>query len=372
VSTVVTPAPAGEPDGVMLQATLFTASLATDLNGNVIWYYPGNVSFITRPVQGGYFFGVLEDDTADSSGQIMREFDLAGTTVLETNAARVSEQLVAQGKHAIGSFHHEARLLPNGNIALLAGEERILTNVQGSGAVDVLGDVIVVLDQNLNVVWSWDAFDFLDNTRLATLNDLCEPGNCPPTYMNIGTTPPNDWLHGNSLQETEDGSLLYSARDQDWVIKINYANGSGDGKVIWRLGKGGDFTISSSDPDPWFSHQHDPEFIPGTSNMTVFDDGNVRQNANPNATSRGQVLQVNETNHTATLPLNADMGLYTFALGAAQMLPNGNYHFDVGFLSDGTSTNKEVDSTGKTVYELHVAAPEYRSFRMRDMYNGPY
>jgi hypothetical protein len=90
--------------------------------------------------------------------------------------------------------------------------------------------------------------------------------------------------------------------------------------------------------------------------------------ADPSANSRGQVIQLDEQNRVANLILNADLGLYTFALGAAQKLPNGDYHFDVGYLSDGTSTSMEVDPSGNTVYALHAGAPEYRSFRMADLY----
>jgi hypothetical protein len=271
------------------------------------------------------------------------------------------------GLQPICAFHHEARTLSDGNILVLAGEERILTGVQGPGPVDVLGDMIVVLDQDLNVVWTWDAFDHLDPRRMATLNDICAPGNCPPTYL---APAPNDWLHGNSVQETPDGNLLYSARSQDWIIKIDYEHRSGN--IIWRLGKDGDFTVNSSDAYPWFSHQHDPQFEPNSSVLTLFDNGNVRNAADSTAHSRGQVLQIDEKTHTANVVLNTDLGQYSFALGAAQHLPNGDYHFDIGFLGDGSSINVEVDPSGKIVYALHVAAPEYRSFRMRDMYNGPY
>ena len=368
-STAQIPAPGNEPSPVMLQATILTPSIATDLSGNIIWYYTGKISFITRPEPGGYFFGVLEDPAADSSGQIVREFDLQGVPVLETNAARVSQQLVAQGKKPIGSFHHEARLLSNGNVLVLAGEEQILTDVQGPGPVDVLGDAIVVLDRNLNVVWSWDAFDHLDPHRKATENDVCYPGDCPPTYL---ASAPNDWLHGNSVAETPDGNLLYSSRSQDWVIKIDYERGKGDGSVIWKLGKDGDFAMNSSDPNAWFSHQHDPQYENGSSSVIdLFDNGNLRNAVDPAAHSRGQVLQLDESSRTVTPLLNADLGYYSFALGAAQKLANGNYHFDVGFLSDGSSLSMEVDGAGVPVFSLRTAAPAYRTFRLQDMYTDP-
>jgi arylsulfate sulfotransferase len=363
--TVLQPAPTPSPDGILLQATIMTNSLATDLNGNLVWYYPGNVTFITRPEPGGYFFAIVQNQVGDQSQQSVREFDLTGLTVLETNAARVNEQLTALGMRSISAFHHEARRLPDGRILVLGAVEQILTDVQGPGPVDVLGDMIIVLDSNLQVVWAWDAFDHLDVRRLATLNDQCAPGSCPSLFLDVAA---NDWLHGNSVQQTPDGNLLYSARSQDWVIKIDYQKGVGSGGIIWRLGKDGDFQINSTDPSPWFSHQHDPQFLADNTTLLLFDNGNVRNFADPSANSRGQVIQLDEQNRIANLVVNVDMGQYSFALGAAQKLPNGDYHFDVGYLVDGTSIAMEVDPSGNTVYALHADAPVYRSFRMRNLY----
>ena len=356
---------------ILLQSTLFTNSYATDLNGNLLWFYPGSVSFLTRPARGGNFFGVIEDPVRNQAYQALREFDLTGMTVRETNAARVNQQLTAMGKRPISAFHHEARRLPDGKILVLAAVEQILTDVQGPGPVDVLGDMILIMDSNLQVVWTWDAFDHMDVTRKAILGEMCvsnSTGNCPPIFLAANA---NDWLHGNSVQQTPDGNLLYSARSQDWVIKIDYENGNGAGYVMWRLGPDGDFTIKSTDPNPWFSHQHDPQLLPDNTTMTLFDNANVRNLADPTVHSRGQVLQLDEKNLAANLILNADLGQYSFALGAAQKLANGNYHFDNGYLSDGGSLSLEVDESGHIVYAIHANISEYRSFRMQDLYTPP-
>jgi arylsulfate sulfotransferase len=62
----------------------------------------------------------------------------------------------------------------------------------------------------------------------------------------------------------------------------------GTGHIIWRLGKDGDFKINSTDPNPWFSHQHDPEFEEGsTMTLALFDNGDVRRAADANANSTG-------------------------------------------------------------------------------------
>jgi arylsulfate sulfotransferase len=276
--------------------------------------------------------------------------------------------------HAINGFHHEARKLPDGKYLVLADSERILTNVQGSGAVDVIGDTILVFNRDLQVVWAWDSFDHLDNSRQAPLNETCTHPNagCSPWYL---ATTANDWTHGNALQLTPDGNILYSMRNQDWVIKIDYQNGNGPGDILWRLGNGGDFQISSSDPSPWFSHQHDSNFASDNTTFTVFDDGNTRQASNPAAHSRGQMLQIDTPNRKATLVLNADVGTYSSAVGSAQILPNGDYHFDSGFIAGASGSlsaqSIEVNPSGQIVYGIGLASLEYRTFRMADLYTEP-
>ena len=363
--TVIQPHSGSAIEDILLQTPITSNAVATDLAGNVLWYYPGNLSYITRPEAGGYFFGIVQNPTGDSSRQLLRAFDLAGITVLETNAARVSEQLVAMGKRPIGAFHHEARALPGGKILVLASVEQMMTGVQGPDPVDVLGDMIIVLDSNLQVLWAWDTFDHLDVSRRAVLREVC-PGGCPPLYLAASA---NDWVHGNSVQLTPDGNLLYSARHQDWIIKIDYQNGAGTGDILWRLGKDGDFKIVSSELLPWFSHQHDPQFLTDNTTLMLYDNGNTRWVDDATAHSRGQVLQVDEQNRTVKLLLNADMGVYSFALGAAQKLSNGNYHFESGWFPDSTSMAVELDPLGQTVFAMRAAAAEYRSFRMRSLYS---
>jgi hypothetical protein len=65
---------------------------------------------------------------------------------------------------------------------------------------------------------------------------------------------------------------------------------------------------------------------------------------------------------------NADLGYYSAALGTAQRLPNGNYHFDLGFVTPSQSESVEVDPYAQSVYRLQIGAAMYRTFRLRDIY----
>ena len=63
---------------------------------------------------------------------------------------------------------------------MLAGTERLMTDVQGHGEVDILGDAILVLSPDLQVEWFWDAFHHLEVTTQALLGETCtvREGGC--------------------------------------------------------------------------------------------------------------------------------------------------------------------------------------------------
>jgi hypothetical protein len=370
-NTLVKPAAAGAAQPLILTSNGYV----TDLEGTQLWAGVAPVTLITRPESGGFFWGLVEDSAYGIGHQAIRKFDLTGMILRETNAEYVNRQLVARGRRPISSFHHEVRPMPDGRIIALAAVERILTDVQGEGDVNVIGDMILILDSNLNVLWTWDTFDWLDVRREALLGETCEvgTGGCPPFYL---TALANDWTHGNSVQFTPDGNLLFSARHQDWLIKIDYADGQGDGHVIWKLGRDGDFTYLTSDPWPWFSHQHDGNFmLDDPSELLVFDNGNTRFYGTGEARSRGQAIILDEDNRTARFKLNADLGVLAAAVGSAQKLSSGNYHFDAGYVIEPDNSlgayALETNPAGGIIYELKTRGLIYRSFRMTDLYTAP-
>ncbi len=377
---------------LLINAIFFSPSLnyfpfATDLSGNVIWYYPTlamqgpDAPYNMRPVPGGTIMLLMNDPNKPAlAQQLFREIDLAGNSIRQTSVERVSAQLAAMGKLGISSFTHDVIRLANGHTVLLAYQEMLFPpGTQGAtGTVDILGDAIIDLDENLQVAWSWSAYDFLNINRPAVLGEVCIQGHtfgCPPLYL---APIANDWIHANSINYlTADGSLILSSRHQDWVFKIDYNNGTGSGSVLWTLGLGGNFSINGiPDPYQWFSHQHDVEFQSGGNTLlTLYDNGNTRIFENPGEDSRGQALVIDQTALTATLTENADMGVFSIAVGAAQLLDNGNYNFDSGWISTSPDTavaqSVEVTPAGTIIYELSDPTIDYRTYRMSTLYSIP-
>ena len=161
------------------------------------------------------------------------------------------------------------------------------------------------------------------------------------------------------------------------MIKIDYQNGKGSGKVVWRLGEGGDLKLQSTEEKfPWFSYEHDAAFEPpGSDTLLLLDNGQRRKKKDPEGHTRGQWWKIDEKSRTATLVMSADLGVYAPFVGSAQRLSNGNFHFTtVAILSDVDFNARSIEVTpqGKVIFALEASgAAIYRSNRVADLYTPP-
>jgi hypothetical protein len=374
--------------GSTVQVLLATQSL-TDLT-HKFSYCPTNPFVFTRVIPGtNEFMGF-------STNQVAQTLNIGTgntvSTVASITVAQINQQLKDKGLHlSLDDVNHESVTIPGGLTALISHNEKIVacseypTQCTGYAAhqtdVDILGDAVIVLDSSGNAVWVWDAFTcpncstMLPVNRAAILGELCvkmqDSRACPLQLAPIA----NDWLHSNSINyDPSDGNLVVSIRSQDWVIKLAYQDGQGDGHIVWRLGKEGDFTMLNTPgiQFPWFSHQHDAQVwreapMPGT--LSLFDNGNTRKALlDPLATSRGQVLVINEapTVMTADILFNAVLPTYSDAYGTAQLLNNGNWWFWGGHIlykGQHVSQGFEYTPAEQLVYRVTYNRASYRSNR---------
>jgi hypothetical protein len=394
---------------------LFSAArpTATDLQGNIVWYAPTHEQALVRMLPGGHFLAITPGGSA-SGGRIqsLTEFDLVGNIVRQTNMAIIAEQVEKRmgiksickrnGGVCVAGLHHDAIRLPNGHTVAIGTLERMFPEgAQGSeDPTDIMGTLLIDLDENLQVSWVWNAFDHLDVSRKAIGDEKCRGTfgglPCAPVYLGEAA---NDWLHTNSVSYTpRDGHLVLSIPEQDWVVKVDYKDGKGSGKVLWRLGEGGDLKLENEDKMAWFSYQHDAAFEPaGSDTLVLFDNGHRRQKKEDKkdekpapagdtdkdakgpekpkeeAPSRGQVWKIDEDGRTAKLLVNAEMGGYAPYMGSAQRLSNGNFHFTASTVRNHASRYaRSIETTpdGTIVYTLETR-PAYRSNRISDLYTPP-
>jgi arylsulfate sulfotransferase len=357
----LSPAPGVELLCLSPSTTNMLTSLVTDTQGNIIWYYPYTGTPAIRPLPNGHFIMNLTTD--------LREIDLAGNTIRDVSVSQVNQSLQAIGRSlTILSFSHDVLELPTGHWITIGQVAQNYTGLPGyPGTLAVLGDVVVDLDSGGNVVWAWSAFDYLDVNR--------HPEGLP------------DWTHSNALVYTADGNLLLSMRNQSWILKLDYADGSGSGNILWKLGEDGDFTISGGDPSQWFYGQHYPNILSADgmqSTMAVYDDGNFRINASgvacgsspsaPACYSRATVFQIDESTEMATLMWDDLPGFFSFWGGSIGTLSNGDVEFDSSDPADAASSlilEVTPTQTPQTVWQMNINGENaYRGFRIPSLYPG--
>jgi hypothetical protein len=336
--------------------------VALDTDGSIIWYYydsalpPGQFANPLRAVSNGNF---LVNFTTD-----VREVDLAGRVVREITLDQLNAALTAAGYSLqAASMHHDLIRLDNGHWILLVNENQDFQDLPGyPGTTTVLGDALVDLDPSNQPVWVWRAFDHLDVNR--------HPYLFP------------DWTHANAIVYTPDGDLLLSMRHQSWVLKIDYANGSGSGDVLWRLGYQGDFTLSSADPAQWFYNQHFPiaQTTGNTLQLALYDNGDTRPDSsgqpcsqNNDCYSRAVMMNVDESARTAQITWQYSPGFYSYWGGSIGILPNGNVEFNSTTVNSGYSQVGEVTGgpSPQVVWQMDATNSNfYRAYRIPSLYPG--
>ncbi len=141
------------------------------MNGNVIWYYDPVAnnfpSYAQNLEPGGTVMMLGGKAVGVAAGyNTLRQVDLAGDTLRETNIHAVNAKLAAMRQPQILDFDHEAKLLPNGDTVVLASTPKIV-NYKGK-PTRFIGDMVIVLDQNFQPVWVWNSFRWLNTNRLGT------------------------------------------------------------------------------------------------------------------------------------------------------------------------------------------------------------
>jgi len=195
--------------------------------------------------------------------------------------------------------HHDAKLLPNGNLLLLRTErlpDDFAASVPGGipgteGEHGMWADWVVEATLDGEVVWEWHAQDHLD----------------PNTYPIALPNARDEWTHGNSVDQLPNGDLLISLRNVDTVAIVDRASGG----VTWELRA------------PAVAQQHNARVLEN-GNVLIFDNGVHRANG---SVPYSKVIEIDVDAPEEPVWFYQDPFLMNFIspfIGGAQRLPNGN------------------------------------------------
>ena len=221
----------------------------TNLEGKVVWYHltPGTT---VQTVSYDSIHRTLQcitgtHPTQNYACEGMMVLDLYGRVLVRKNIANLYP-------------HHDIKRMPDGNLVMVHFVPKTcdLTS-QGGGKEDtVMGDGILVMDMQGNVVWQWDCF--------SVLNPAEDPDIIRPVQ---GLLPDKrgDWLHVNSVSFDEKGDFYITSNWLSQLWKIERSTG----RLVYKLGKGG--TVSM-DKEKFMSGVHNSTPL-SPDRIMVFDNG---------------------------------------------------------------------------------------------------
>lgn len=289
-----------------------------DMGGEIVWYYehPGGNGRpdVTVYWQDGHHV-LLGGGLPPGSRALAIALD---GTVLWEGPQQPAADDPFDHEALDGSMHHEFRPLDEGGyLTFLLHREQ-----------DVVGDIIALLDDDGELAWSWNAFDWLTP----------DPDDIDPLL---------GWTHFNSAQVDPD-MLYVNSYSQDRVFKLDRA----DGHVHWVFGDGGDFAADPDALDPWFGKSHSLERLPGGT-WLLYDNGNFDRGY-----SRVVEYALDEGAKTSEIVWEypgelADDPWYNFAWGDADLLDDGNVLITSGVGMQGEPSRiTEVTRDGEVVWRL--------------------
>lgn len=346
-----------------------------DLEGNIIWFYldqPVDIAHDGHPMplkilaNGNVMALITNRYTADGQSDpygVLREVDLSCTTISnqygvreislsDLNAKLQNIRTPFGSLMQVKFYSHDFLPLPNGHLIALC-------QLYQDGC---WGDALVDLDESLTPVWVWSIYDVLNLNR--------HPYRWDPFL---------DWTHSNCVQLTPDGNLLLSVRNQSWILKIDYAGGTG--KILWKLGYEGDFALTGGAPDAWFFAQHFPNILNTSGShitrLGVIDNGNYQAVGDPPFASKAMIVNIDEGSRTASVGWQDPVSPNYFSYwgGSIDVLGNGNVEYCMSDpYPDSTppySFAREVTLSNEIVWEMNISPSyAYRCYRIPSLYPG--
>jgi len=246
---------------------------------------------------------------------------------------------------------HELFMLPDSGYFLIGKRETTVDMseyVEGGQTNATVRETCIqefTADDQLIFIWrAWDHFDIRD----VEWDDLTN------SYIRFS--------HMNAIYTDDDGHILLSSRNLSEISKIHRQSG----EFIWRMSgvpgsPNNDFQFVN-DPFNGFRNQHAIRSL-GNNRYTLFDNGNLHS---PQI-SRALEYELDTVLMTATLVWEQRSDLdhqYTFYMGNAQRLHNGNTHINWA-VGDILPIATEFTPEGEKVFEMWFEDGYhcYRSFR---------
>ena len=297
--------------------------------GQLVWFDPLPTGTFTTNVQVQHYLG--QPVLTWWQGIISHHgYGLGTGEIYNTSYQPVATVSAGNG---LAEDLHEFELTPSGTALITAWKPLYcnLTSVGGPAGGALYDAVMQEIDVKTGLVmYEWDSLDHVP------LSD----SHAPPAAKST-TIWPWDWFHMNSLQLQFNNSLLISSRATWTVYDVN----SQTGQIVWELGgRQSSFKVA---PGAQFSWQHDARQL-GPDLFTIFDNSGVPLT---HPSSRGLLIKLNFTNHTAILAHAAVPPTPVFAQTQGDIEPLAGQKWWLEFGDVGQI--EELSASGQVLFLAH-------------------
>ena len=329
--------------------------------------------------------------TGGGEGGRLEEHDWLGNLVWAFDIAPVTDNAVDEFNTSSNLTHHDFKVLPNGNVLMIASEVKtyaeviaagfnpalLNSSITGGGGFmlpDYLIEVQPTTPYGGSIVWEWHAWDHIiqdfDNTKnnYGVVSSHVELVNCNGTGMRIQQF----WNHMNGLDyNAQLDQIVLSVRGNSelWVIDHQTTTAQAAGHTGGRYNKGGDLLYRWGNPAQYklgtganqiLWQQHDVQWIatncPGAGHLLIHNNGIGRGYSSideiiPPVDAYGNYSRTagaafGPSSLYWTYQASPATNYYSSEISGAQRLPNGNTLICGGIFG----TLFEVTTNGLTVW----------------------
>jgi hypothetical protein len=273
--------------------------------------------------------------------------------------------------------HHDAELLPNGNVIVLVWERKTLqeaTDAGSNSSVDVFPEAIIEIDPSTNdIVWEWHAWDHV----IQDFDDTKENYGVirtNPRLINLNhvSNDEGDIMHANGLAYDPLKDVIYISANffsEVWVIDHSTTTAEAASNSGGNFGVGGDLVYRFGNPAAYnnplgerlFNNNHYPNLLKGDDegNMLIFSNGNGLDQSTAYEIKLPDVfsLEADTDNEPEVVWSFTDPDLFSPKVSGVVKLPNGNR-----MITEGDFGVWEVTETGEVVWKFNAEGFFWRAY----------
>lgn len=274
-------------------------------------------------------------------------------------------------------LHHDAELLPNGNILTMIWERKTAAEATAAGYelnVDVFPDGLIEINPNTSeIVWEWYMWDHLVQEFNASADNFGDiSSEIRKVNLNHIVNDNGDISHANGIAYDAANDLIYLSANffsEVWVIDHSTTTAEAASSTGGNFGFGGDLVYRFGNPRAYqndmgtvlFDHNHYPNLLDDSNpgDILVFANGNSGTQSTAYELSLPSPLSLaaNQDNEPQVVWSFTDSEMHSPKVSGVEDLPNGNR-----LITEGDFGFWEITPSGDIAWKLEAQGFFWRAY----------